>query len=216
VLATVRVGVLASGRGSNFEALAAAHDEGRLGARIACLVSDNPRAGALAVAARYGIPSVLVEPGPKRGRLAAAAELEIVAALQEAGVNLVCLAGFMRIVGQRILDAFPGAILNVHPSLLPSFPGLDAQGQALAHGVKVTGCTVHFVDAGIDSGPIVLQAAVPVLDDDTTETLAARILEREHALYPEAVRRWASGRLTIDGRRVRLGTRDAPVTEESR
>jgi phosphoribosylglycinamide formyltransferase 1 len=201
---SVRVGVLASGRGSNFAALAKAAASGRIGAQLACLITDNPACGALVVASQYGIPAQIVDPGPRRARLAEAAETTLVAGLRAQNVDLVCLAGFMRIVGPALLTAYPGAILNIHPSLLPSFPGLDAQAQALAAGVKVSGCTVHFVDAGIDTGPIVLQAAVPVLDDDTATTLAARILAEEHRLYAEAVHLWAEGRLVIDGRRVRI------------
>jgi phosphoribosylglycinamide formyltransferase-1 len=201
---SVRVGVLASGRGSNFAALAAASAAGTLGAQLVCLVTDNPAAGALAVAAAHALPATVVEPGPRRARLSPEAEVQTVAALRDRGVDLVCLAGFMRIVGPILLAAFPRAILNIHPSLLPSFPGLEAPAQALAHGVKVSGCTVHYVEAGVDSGPIVLQAAVPVQDDDTALTLAARILEHEHAIYGEAVRLWAAHRLVIDGRRVRV------------
>lgn len=201
---SVRVGVLVSGRGSNFAALAAAARAGTLGAEIACLVTDNPSAGALALAAQYAVPAVVVDPGPRRARLAPIAEEEIVAALRAHAVELVCLAGFMRIVGPVLLAAYPRAVLNIHPALLPSFPGLDAQAQALAHGVKVSGCTVHFVDAGIDSGPIVMQAAVPVREGDSATSLAARILDQEHALYVRAVRAWAEGRLVVEGRRVRI------------
>lgn len=200
----LHVGILASGRGSNFEALVRAALRDELGARIACLVTDNPNAAALAIAARHGIPAHVIVPGPRRSRLGDEAEGLVVEILRGHAVGLVCLAGFMRIVGHVLLEAFPGAILNVHPSLLPSFPGLEAQRQALAHGAKVSGCTVHFVDAGVDAGPIVLQAAVPVQDDDTAETLSARILEREHAIYPEAVRLFAAGRLHVYGRRVRI------------
>lgn len=205
--ATVRVGVLASGRGSNFESLARAAATGALAAEIACLVCDNAQAGALSIAARYGIPVHVIAAGPRRGRLSPEAETEVVARLHEHRVDLVCLAGFMRIVGPTLLQAFPGAVLNIHPSLLPSFPGLDAPGQALRHGVRVSGCTVHFVDAGIDSGPILLQAAVPVHDGDTAEHLATRILEQEHLLYPEAVRRWAAARRPGVGPVSAAGTR---------
>ena len=200
----VSVGVLASGRGSNFESLARAASRGTLGARLACLVSDDASAPALQIAARFGIPSCVVDPGSRRGRMSDEAERRVVEILREQGVRLVCLAGFMRLVGSRLLEAFPGAILNVHPSLLPSFPGLEAQRRALEHGVKVTGCTVHLVDSGVDSGPIVLQAALEVREEDTPESLAARILEREHEIYPEAVRLWAAGRLRLEGRRVRV------------
>jgi len=204
VNAAVRVGVLASGRGSNFESLVAASRRGNLGAQIACLVTDNPNAGALGIAARADVPAFVVDPATRRARLAPEIETRIVDILHQHQVTLVCLAGFMRIVGPRLLTAFPGAILNIHPSLLPSFPGLEAPRQALDAGVKVSGCTVHYVDQGIDSGPVILQAAVPVHDDDTATTLAERILEREHRIYPEAVALWASGRLSIDGRRVRV------------
>jgi phosphoribosylglycinamide formyltransferase-1 len=173
-----------------------------LGARIVCLVSDVAESPALRRAEALGLNTRHVDPGRRRGRLSAAAEGDIVTYLKEHHVDLVCLAGFMRIVGPVLLEAFPGAILNIHPSLLPSFPGLDAQRQALEHGVKVSGCTVHVVDAGVDTGPIVAQAAVAVREDDTSETLAARILEQEHRIYPQAVRLWASGGLQVRGRRV--------------
>ncbi|UCE02176.1 MAG: phosphoribosylglycinamide formyltransferase [Candidatus Latescibacterota bacterium] len=198
----MRVGVLASGRGSNFEALWNASEAGELGARIVCLASDNPESVALQRARDFGLPTCCVESSKRRGRLPREAESEIVTFLRSHAVDLVCLAGFMRIIGEALLEAFPGAILNIHPSLLPSFPGLDAQRQALEHGAKVSGCTVHLVDAGVDSGPIVLQAVVPVRDDDTAATLAARILEHEHEIYPRAVRLWAAGRLRVEGRRV--------------
>jgi phosphoribosylglycinamide formyltransferase-1 len=202
--ALIRVGVLASGRGSNFEALVLAAAAGDLGpARIACLVTDNPQAGACAVAAAHQVPVAVIDCGARRGRVSATGEAALVEALQRHRVDLVCLAGFMRIVGATVLAAFPGAVLNIHPSLLPSFPGLEAQRQALEHGVRVSGCTVHFVDAGVDSGPIVAQAPITVHDADTVATLSARILAAEHELYPRAVRAWAAGRLRIDGRRVR-------------
>lgn len=198
----LHVGVLASGRGSNFEALWGAQQAGTLGARIVCLVSDVQGSPALRRARALGLSTRHVDPGPRRGRLSHDAEAHIVAYLRQQLVDLVCLAGFMRILGPALLEEFPGAILNIHPSLLPSFPGLDAQRQALEHGVKVSGCTVHLVDAGVDSGPIVAQAAVPVREDDTRETLAARILEQEHRIYPQAVRLWAAGNLRVRGRRV--------------
>lgn len=201
----VRVGVLASGRGSNFAALLHAGAAGRLGpARIACLASDNPASQALLLAKEQDLPHLLIEPGSRSGRLESSAEAALTAFLQQQAVDLVCLAGFMRILRGVLLDTYVGAILNVHPSLLPSFPGLHAQEQALAHGSKISGCTVHFVDRGVDTGPIVLQAAVPVEDNDTVETLSARILEREHEIYPAAVRAWAEGRLELRGRRVHV------------
>jgi len=190
----VRIGVLASGRGSNFAALASASADGSLGARVVCLITDNPDAGALALARDYGIPSVVLTAAPRRARLDAASEEQIVAALRAHRVDLVCLAGFMRILGAGILAAYPRAILNIHPSLLPSFPGLDAQRQALEHGVRISGCTVHLVDAGIDTGAILAQTAVPVHPDDTPATLTARILDAEHRLYPRAVRDWVDAR----------------------
>ena len=210
----VHVGVLASGRGSNFQALWAAEQAGVLGARLVCLLSDNPSANALQRAADRGLQTRLVDAGGKRGQLSETAQGEIVAFLRHHEVDLVCLAGFMRIVGRTLLEAFPNAILNIHPSLLPSFPGLEAPRQALEHGVKVTGCTVHLVDAGIDTGPIVTQAAVAVRVDDTPETLSARILEQEHRIYPEAVRLWASGELAAHGRRI--GVRDRIDTRAPR
>ncbi len=200
----VRVGVLASGRGSNFEALWRAQQAGSLGARLAVLVCDRVDAPVLQLATRLGVPAKCIDPGTPQARLPAVVETEIVTTLREQRVDLVCLAGFMRIVGAPLLTAFPAAILNIHPSLLPSFPGLEAPRQALEHGVKVAGCTVHFVDAGVDSGPIVVQACVPVHEDDSEATLAARILEQEHWIYPRAVRLWAEGRLQVHGRRARV------------
>jgi phosphoribosylglycinamide formyltransferase-1 len=210
----VRVGVLASGRGSNFEALARAARAGHLGAVIGVLVCDHADAGAFAVASRYGIPAVHV-PLAGRGRVSADDEAQLVAVLRAHGVQLVCLAGFMRLVGRTLLQAFPHAVLNIHPALLPSFPGLQAARQAIEHGVKVSGCTVHFVTYGMDRGPIVLQAAVPVHDCDTPESLARRILEREHELYPAAVQLWAEGRLEVEGRLTRILPPHA-VTPEAR
>lgn len=198
----VRVGVLASGRGSNFEALWTAQQVGALGARIVCLVSDNADAPALRRAAELDLATRHVDAGARRGRLSGAAQADILEFLRAQRVDLVCLAGFMRILGDTLLEAFPRAILNIHPSLLPSFPGLDAQRQALEHGVKISGCTVHFVDAGVDTGPIIAQASVPVLADDSAATLAARILEQEHRIYAEAVRGWATGHLHVRGRTV--------------
>lgn len=198
----VRVGVLASGRGSNFEALWRAQEAGELGARLAVLVCDRADAPVLQLARRLGVAAQCIDPGTRRARLPEAVESEIVRALRDQRVDLVCLAGFMRIVGRPLLTAFPDAVLNIHPSLLPSFPGLAAPRQALEHGVKVTGCTVHFVDAGVDSGPIVAQASVPVRADDDEASLAARILEQEHQIYARAVRLWADGRLLVHGRRA--------------
>ena len=202
--ASVRVGILASGRGSNFRALVAAQAQGKLGAEIACLITDNPQAAALDIARTAGIPVIVVQPGPKRTRLSPEAEAQIVETLRAYGVRLVCLAGFMRIVGGTILEAFPHAVLNVHPSLLPSFPGLDAQAQALQHGVKVSGCTVHFADNIYDHGPIIVQRCVSVRQDDTPDSLAARVFETECEAYPEAIRLFATGRLAVENGLARV------------
>jgi phosphoribosylglycinamide formyltransferase-1 len=198
-----RLGVLGSGKGSNFVALAEACAAGRLPAEVVLVLSDVPDAGILARARERGIPARHLPPGPYRTRLDEAAEAAYIAALQEARVDLVVLAGFMRILKAPFLRAFPQKIVNIHPSLLPSFPGLEAWKQALDYGVKITGVTVHLVDHGVDTGPIVAQAAVPVEDDDTPETLHARIQEVEHRLYPEAIARLLAGDLVIEGRRMR-------------
>jgi phosphoribosylglycinamide formyltransferase-1 len=198
----LRVGVLASGRGSNFEALARACAEGRVPARVLVLASDRPDAAAVGLARARGIEAVVLDPAREPGR--EAYDKALAAALDERGVGLVCLAGYMRVLSAPFVRHFRGHLLNIHPSLLPAFPGLHAQRQALAHGVKVAGATVHFVDEGVDTGPIVLQAAVPVLEGDTEETLAARILAEEHRIYPEAVKLFAEGRLALAGRRVRI------------
>jgi phosphoribosylglycinamide formyltransferase 1 len=207
-----RIGVLISGRGSNLQALIEAAAAGELGGVIAVVVSNRPAAGGLAHAAAAGIETVVID---HRG-YASRDDFDraVAAALRERGVSLVCLAGFMRLIGAPLLDAFPHAILNIHPSLLPSFPGVDAQRQALLHGVRIAGATVHLVTAELDAGPIVAQAAVPVHDDDTPETLAARILIEEHQLYPLAVRRVLQGRWRLDGRRfvVDAGAEKAPGT----
>jgi phosphoribosylglycinamide formyltransferase-1 len=198
----LRVGVLASGRGSNFDALAGAVEAGRVPALIAALVTDRATAGALEIARRRGIEALFVDPAQHPGR--EAHEKTVIAALEERGVGLVCLAGYMRMLGATFVRHFEGRLLNIHPSLLPAFPGLHAQRQALEHGVKLAGATVHFVDEGMDTGPIVLQAAVPVMPDDTEETLSRRILAEEHRIYPEAVRLYAQGRLIAAGRRIHI------------
>ena len=196
----VRIGILISGRGSNMVALAEAINEGRIpGAEIAVVVSDHKDARGLALAAERGIKALAIE---RQGRTRAEHDRETIAGLQEYRVDLVCLAGYMRLLSVEFIEAFRHRILNIHPSLLPSFPGLDAQRQAIEHGVKWTGCTVHFVDETLDGGPIIAQAIVPVRDDDTVETLAARILVEEHKLYAEAVALVVSGQYEINGRRV--------------
>ena len=196
----LRVAVLVSGRGSNLQAILDATRARDYPARVVVVISDRETAPALARAADHGVPAVFLN--PKDATDAAAYDDALVAALREREVELVCLAGFMRILGPSIVRAFAGRILNVHPSLLPAFPGLRAPRQALAYGVKVAGATIHVVDEGVDSGPIVLQAAVPVRADDTEASLAARILVEEHRLYPEAIRLFAEGRVTIAGRKV--------------
>jgi phosphoribosylglycinamide formyltransferase 1 len=195
-----RLGILLSGRGSNFLALDAAIRRGEAPAEIALVLSNVADAGGLARARELGLPALAL---PHRGEPDRAThEEKVVAALLDAGVEWVCLAGYMRLLSPRFLDAFPQRVVNIHPSLLPAFPGVDAQAQALAHGVRVSGCTVHLVDAGLDSGPIVVQRTVPVLDDDTPSTLSARILEQEHQAYPEALRRLLTERWEIVGRRL--------------
>ena len=193
------IGILISGRGSNLQALIDAIEEKRLPARIAIVISNRDGAPGLERARAAGIDTLVVSHRafPTRDAFDQALAEE----LRKRAVSLVCLAGFMRLVGAPLLEAFPDAILNVHPSLLPAFPGVDAQRQALEHGVKVAGATVHLVTADLDAGPIVLQAAVSVRDDDTPETLAARILIEEHRIYPEAVRIVLAGGWKIDGRR---------------
>jgi phosphoribosylglycinamide formyltransferase-1 len=196
----VRVGVLASGNGSNLQSLIDRSEEGSLPAEISCVISNNASAFALERARRHGIPAIHMDHRLFSGR--ETYDRAVVESLREYGVELVVLAGFMRIITPELIDAFPNAIMNIHPALLPSFPGLHAQRQALDHGVKIAGCTVHFVDAGTDTGPIICQAAVPVVEGDTEESLSARILVEEHRLYPLAVKLFAGGKLTVDGRRV--------------
>jgi phosphoribosylglycinamide formyltransferase-1 len=196
----LRVGVLASGRGSNFRALAEAAARGRIPAAVVVLVTDRPGAPALAVAREHRVEAVVVDPKQHPSR--EAHEKAVIAVLEERRVGLVCLAGYMRLLSAGFVAHFAGRLLNIHPSLLPAFPGIHPHRQALAHGVRVSGATVHFVDEGVDTGPVVLQAAVPVEPDDTEESLAARILVEEHRIYPEAVRLFAEGRLELRGRRV--------------
>lgn len=198
-----RLGVLLSGRGSNFLALHAAIERGELPARIVLVLSNVADAPGLDRARELGLPAQAI---PHRGEPSRQAhEEKVIAALKAAGVEWVCLAGYMRLLSPAFVAAFPRRVVNIHPSLLPAFPGVDAQEQALAHGVKVSGCTVHLVDEGLDSGPIVVQRAVPVLDGDTPRTLAARILEQEHLAYPEALRRLLTEPWTIEGRRLVFG-----------
>lgn len=197
-----KIGVLVSGRGSNLQAIMDRIADGYLPLDIKIVISDKADALALKRAEAAGILTAVVS----RKDCASKEEFEnkIHQALAEAGCELVVLAGFMRILSGNFVNKWPVKIVNIHPALLPSFPGLDAQGQAVNYGVKISGCTVHFVDEGTDSGPIILQKAVPVLDDDTEETLAARILEQEHKAMPEALKLWAEGKLLVEGRRVKV------------
>lgn len=197
-----KAGVLVSGRGSNLQAVLDRIADGYLPLEIGVVISDKADAYALERAANVGIKTVVVA----RKECASKEEFEdrIHAALVEAGCELVVLAGFMRILSGNFVSKWHNKIINIHPALLPSFPGLDGQGQALEYGVKFTGCTVHFVDEGTDTGPIILQKVVPVLDDDTHDTLAARILEQEHKAMPEALKLWAEGKLVIEGRKVKV------------
>jgi phosphoribosylglycinamide formyltransferase-1 len=197
-----RLGVLGSGKGSNFAAIAEAIAAGKIPAKVAVVLSDAESAGILLHARDRKVPAQFIPPGKFRTKLDEEAEGAFVSALQGAKVDLVVLAGFMRVLKGDFLRAFEGRIVNIHPSLLPSFPGLEAWKQALDHGVKVTGCTVHFVDAGVDSGPIIGQQTVPVLDDDTPESLHQRIHAAEHELYPKCVAALARGEISVIGRRV--------------
>lgn len=198
----LRIGVLVSGRGSNLQAIIDAVDEGWLPVHIAVVVSDKPEAYALERAKAAGIPAVVIE--RRCFADAGAFEKAICEILQTYQVELIALAGFMRIIGRELIERYPQRIVNIHPALLPAFPGLHAQGQALAYGVKIAGCTVHFVDEGMDTGPIILQEAVPVQENDTEETLSRRILTMEHNIYPRALQLLAEGRVTVEGRRVRI------------
>jgi phosphoribosylglycinamide formyltransferase-1 len=197
-----RIGVLLSGRGSNFEALAESVAAGRIpNAEIALVLSNREAAPGLQKAMERKIPANAI---PSKGLEREAYDKLVVAALKEAGVELVCLAGYMRLISPHFVSAFPNRIINVHPSLLPAFPGLESQRQAIEHGAKFSGCTVHFVDENLDAGPIILQACVPIEDDDTPDTLGERILKQEHRIYTEAVKIVLEERYRIEGRRVRV------------
>jgi phosphoribosylglycinamide formyltransferase-1 len=197
-----RLGILLSGRGSNFEAIADSVDAGRIQAEIAVVISNRPEARGLETARERGLETLCL---PSKDMPRDQYDAQLADELDRRGVDLICLAGFMRLLTAEFVRRFPLRILNIHPSLLPAFPGLDAQARALAHGVKVSGCTVHFVDADLDAGPILAQAAVPVLNDDTVESLSARILIEEHRIYSEAVALVLSGDWRIEGRRVIVG-----------
>ncbi len=194
-----RLGILLSGRGSNFEAIADSVAAGRLDAEIAIVISNRREARGLEIARARGFPAVCI---PSKGLPREDYDRQLIAELKSRDVDLICLAGFMRLLTAEFCREFPMRILNIHPSLLPAFPGLDAQKQALEHGVKISGCTAHFVDEHLDAGPIVLQAAAAVLAGDTAETLSARILKEEHRIYSEAIRIVLAGGWRIEGRRV--------------
>ncbi len=194
-----RLGILLSGRGSNFEAIARNVAAGLIPAEIGIVISSRSAAPGLQKARELGLPAMAL---PSQGLDREVYDAQLAAQLKEAGVDLVCLAGYMRLLSANFVRAFEGRILNIHPALLPAFPGLDAQRQAWQHGVKITGCTVHFVDEYLDAGPIVMQAAVPVLDEDTEESLSAKILCEEHRIFSLAIARVVSGEFRIEGRRV--------------
>lgn len=196
----LRVGVLVSGRGSNLQAIIDASEAGKIDAAVVVVVSDKADAYALERAKKHNIPPVFVD--PKAHATREAFDEAVMAVLAQHQVELVCLAGFMRILTPLFTQRYRHRIMNIHPALLPSFPGLHGQRQALLHGVKFSGCTVHFADEGVDTGPIIIQAVVPVFDDDTEETLATRILKYEHQIYPRAIQLCAEGRLEVRGRRV--------------
>ncbi len=200
----LRVAVLASGRGSNLQALIDAIEAGQVQARIVAVISNKKEAVALERARKHGIKDLFVDPKPFSGRPDSreAYDRSLLEVLQQHEAELVLLAGYMKIVTALLVNAYANRMMNIHPSLLPSFPGLDVQKKAIDWGCKLAGCTVHFVTEGVDEGPIIIQAAVPILDTDTPETLAARILVQEHRIYPRAVQLFAEGRLGVDGRRV--------------
>lgn len=199
----INIAVFISGRGSNFLALLKNIEKGVLkNCQIAVVFSNNPNAKGLEYAAKAGIKTIVIPSKNRSDRVEY--DKEIINALSEYNIDLICLAGYMRIVTEELVEAYKNKIINIHPALLPSFPGLHAQKQALDYGVKISGCTVHFVDGGMDTGPIILQKTVPVYDNDTEDTLSARILEQEHTAYSEAVALYAAGRLKVSGRKVEI------------
>ena len=204
-MATLKLGVLGSGSGSNMQSIVDAIEAGTLDAEVRLVLADVPGAKILDRATRHGLEGRYLDCAPWKTKLEGPAEDECIRLLKEAGCDTVVLAGFMRIVKPKLLAAFPMRVLNIHPAILPAFPGVHSWTQALDYGCKVAGVTVHFVDAGTDSGPIIVQRTVPVMEDDTPETLHARIQVEEHIAYPEALRLLAAGRLRIEGRRVRIG-----------
>jgi phosphoribosylglycinamide formyltransferase 1 len=212
-----KLGILLSGRGSNFLAIQRAIADGRIrNAEIVVVISNKPDAGGLEAARSFGLPALTILQEGKGQAAREAHDTRVISALTDHGVDLVCLAGYMRIITPAFVEAFPNRILNIHPSLLPAFPGLEAQYQAFEYGVKLAGCTVHFVDEAVDHGVIVLQKIVPVMDEDSVETLSARILEQEHIAYPEAISRVLSGRYRAVGRRyLPVESPDPPEGTES-
>src|SRR5689334_17001309 len=200
----LRVAVLASGRGSNLQAIINAIEAGQVQAKIVAVISNKKDAVALERARKHGLPDLFIDPKPFAGRPDSreAYDRALLDVLEQRHVELILLAGYMKIVTSLLVNAYPNRMMNIHPSLLPSFPGLDVQKKAIDWGCKLAGCTVHFVTEGVDEGPIILQAAVPILDHDTPEKLAARILDQEHKIFPRAVQLFAEGRLKVDGRRV--------------
>jgi len=207
-MSKLRIGVLASGGGTNLQAIIDRCQDGSLAAEIAVVITNNPGAGALDRASKAGVRTLCINHRDYSER--EAFDQAVVKALQEAKVDLVVLAGFMRIITQTFIDAFPNRVINIHPALLPSFPGLHVQQQAIDYGARFSGCTVHFVDGGVDTGAIIIQAVVPVLQNDTADKLAARILEQEHRIYPRAIQLIAEGRVHIDGRKVTIDPASPP------
>jgi phosphoribosylglycinamide formyltransferase-1 len=201
-MAKTRIGILISGSGTNLQAIIDSSERGEMNAEVVCVISNKAAAFGLERARKHGIPAFHIDHKAFSGR--AEYDAAVVEKLGEFHVDLVVLAGFMRIVTPVLLDSFPNRVMNIHPALLPSFPGLDAQKQALEYGAKIAGCTVHFVDAGTDTGPIIMQSAVAVEEDDTEVTLSQRIHVEEHKLYPAAIRLFAEGRLEVVGRRVKI------------
>ena len=207
---TIQIGILGSGSGTNCQSIIDAVERGELDGRVACVISDVEEARILERARKHGIPALHLSGAPFKTKLDGKAEQAYIAALREHNVKVIALAGFMRIVKPGLLGAFPNRILNIHPALLPAFPGTESWRQALDYGAKVAGCTVHIVDAGTDTGPILVQRAVPVLEDDSPETLHARIQVEEHIAYPQALQLFAQDRVRLEGRRVRIADAPAP------
>jgi phosphoribosylglycinamide formyltransferase-1 len=201
----LKIGILVSGRGSNLQAMIDAIEAKKIKAEIAVVISNVPGVMALERAKKHGIKAVVIDSSEHSDK--SSYEKQVIKALEDNNAGLVCLAGYMKLLSPELVRHFRGKIMNIHPALLPAFPGLHVQKKALEYGVKYSGCTVHFVDEGCDTGPIIIQAVVPVLDSDTEETLSARILEQEHKIYPEAIRLFSEGKLKVEGRRVKIETK---------